>query len=63
MNIDASLCSHERDADWNISWPVATSGDVVQQKCPGGAESLGMCCSLIIIIYVHAKYFLDKVRT
>ena len=61
MNTDTSLCSNERDADWNVSWPVATSGDVVYQKCPGGAESLGMCYNLIIIIYVHVRYF-DKLH-
>ena len=52
MNTDTSVCSNQMDADWNISWPVATSGYVVRQKCPGGAESLGMCYYLISFMYM-----------
>ena len=40
--VDASICLQEYDVSWNISWPFAASGEVVKQKCPGGAESLGM---------------------
>ena len=36
------MCLQEVDIDWNISWPLTTMGQVVIQKCPGGAESLGM---------------------
>ena len=42
LNIGPSECVREIDVYWNISWPSATSGEVVQQKCPGGAESVGM---------------------
>ena len=42
LNIDPSVCVREIDMNWNISWPSATRGEVVQQKCPGGAESVGM---------------------
>jgi len=41
-HIDASICLRELDPNWNISWPLATRGQVVIQKCPGGAESVGM---------------------
>ena len=47
MNTDDSICLNEPDADWNILWPVATREELVKQKCPGGAESLGMCSNLI----------------
>ena len=40
--VDTSVCLREVDGEWNISWPHATRGQVVQQKCPGGAESLGI---------------------
>ena len=36
------MCSKETDAIWKISWPLTTSGEIVLQKCPGGAESSGM---------------------
>ena len=39
-----SECPPQNDAIWNISWTLATRGDIVQQKCPGGAESLGTKC-------------------
>jgi len=42
LYIDTSICLQEVDPDWNISWPLATRGEVVIQKCPGGAESVGM---------------------
>ena len=32
-------------------WPLATSGQVVKQKCPGGAESVGMDVNLLYILY------------
>ena len=41
--IDPSNCLREIDAEWNITWPLTASGDTAQQKCPGGAESVGMC--------------------
>ena len=40
--VDTSVCLPETDVDWNITWPLTTRGEVVLQKCPGGAESLGM---------------------
>ena len=40
--IDTLVCLNETDAIWSISWPIAASGETVLQKCPGGAESLGM---------------------
>ena len=40
--VDTSVCLPETDVDWNIAWPLTTRGEVVLQKCPGGAESLGM---------------------
>ena len=45
-----SVCFSETDADWNISWPLATRGELVLQKCPGGAESVGMFNSLMFCI-------------
>ena len=42
LYIDTSICLQEIDGDWNISWPPTTRGEVALQKCPGGAESLGM---------------------
>ena len=38
------MCLREVDTEWNITWPLTTSGVTVQQKCPGGAESVGMSC-------------------
>jgi len=35
-------CLPENDTEWEIRWPVAQSGEVAIQKCPGGAESVGM---------------------
>ena len=40
--VDTTICLEENDIHWNISWPYAARGVVVKQKCPGGAESLGM---------------------
>ena len=40
--IDTSVCLNEIDTNWNISWPLTTRGEVAIQKCPGGAESIGM---------------------
>ena len=53
VDVTESECPPENDAIWNIYWTLATRGDVVQQKCPGGAESLGMkyCC----YIYKHSQ--------
>ena len=45
------MCPQEIDVDWSISWPFAEKGDTVIQKCPGGAESLGMHYSLITYMY------------
>ena len=36
------MCSEEIDQTWNISWPLATKGEIVLQACPGGSGSLGM---------------------
>ena len=41
-HIDTSICLRELDPDWNILWQLAARGQVVIQKCPGGAESVGM---------------------
>ena len=41
--VDTTICLREVDVDWNITWPTTNSGQLVRQKCPGGAESLGMC--------------------
>ena len=35
-------CYPENDTQWDIRWPTAERGEEVIQKCPGGAESLGM---------------------
>ena len=43
MYTDTTICLKETDVDWNITWPSTYSGQMVQQKCPGGAESIGMC--------------------
>ena len=51
--IDSSMCLQEIDVDWNISWPLTIRGEVALQKCPGGAESLGMhqnCANLCILV-------------
>ena len=67
--IDTSICLQENDINWNISWPLATRGEVVKQKCPGGAESLGidyvclvptfismhLCMSLVGLIHINAN--------
>ena len=47
------MCLQEVDIDWNISWPLTTMGQVVVQKCPGGAESLGMYVYSRRFMYVH----------
>ena len=44
-----SVCYRETDADWNITWPLATRGELVLQKCPGGAESIGMLNSFMFL--------------
>ncbi|XP_065913065.1 hemicentin-1-like isoform X2 [Dysidea avara] len=35
-------CYPENDTQWDIRWPTAERGEEVIQKCPGGAESLGL---------------------
>ena len=35
------MCLREVDKVWNITWPTTSSGQMVRQKCPGGAESIG----------------------
>ena len=42
MVIDTTICLREVDVNWNITWPTTDSGQMVRQKCPGGAESIGM---------------------
>ena len=42
MYTDTTICLRETDMDWNITWPTTDSGQTVRQKCPGGAESIGM---------------------
>ena len=39
--------------DWNITWPTTDSGQTVRQKCPGGAESIGM----IALFFILNVYF------
>ena len=48
--VDLTVCLREVDAEWNITWPLTASGKIVQQKCPGGVESLGMSCKLLFHI-------------
>ena len=40
--LDSSICLPEEDVEWNIYWPLTQKGMVVKQKCPGGADSVGM---------------------
>ena len=50
MHLDTTICLREIDQDWNISWPLTTRGVEAQQKCPGGAESLGTyICSYLAL--------------
>ena len=50
MYTDTTICLRETDIDWNITWPTTDSGVTVRQKCPGGAESIGMYTHLFIFI-------------
>ena len=40
--IDPTICLREVDEEWNITWPTTDRGQLARQKCPGGAESVGM---------------------
>ena len=44
------MCLREVDAEWNITWPLTASGETAQQKCPGGAESVGTYVLLLSLI-------------
>ena len=44
---DMTICLRETDVYWNITWPTTDSGQMVRQKCPGGAESIGMYMYLL----------------
>ena len=50
---DTTICLRETDVDWNITWPTTDSGQTVRQKCPGGAESIGM----IALFFILNVYF------
>ena len=54
--IDTSICLQENDEDWNISWPLTTRGEVAIQKCPGGAESLGMYYNIVVVMYLNKAH-------
>ena len=58
--VDTSVCLQEVDGKWNISWPHATRGQMIQQKCPGGAESLGIHYNfnikIVIFLVSHINY-------
>ena len=43
------LCLSEQDMDWNVTWPLTLKGRTAIQKCPGGAESLGMYAALFYV--------------
>ena len=53
MYIDTTICLHEIDVNWNITWPTTGSGQMVRQKCPGGAESIGMYTYYSIRFLIH----------
>ena len=50
--LDTSICLQENDIYWNVLWPLATRGKVVKQKCPGGAESLGIDYVCLLPTYI-----------
>ena len=54
MYTDTTMCLRETDVDWNITWPTTESGQMVRQKCPGGAESIGMYSNKSFIIFLLA---------
>ena len=48
--MDITICLREVDPEWNITWPTTDSGQTVLQKCPGGAESVGMCIAMYLAL-------------
>ena len=57
------MCLREVDEVWNLTWPATSSGQIVRQKCPGGAESIGTnelrmyvfnynLCNACILMYI-----------
>ena len=42
LAVDFDGCSYEIDNTWGIAWPNTQRGLSSEQRCPGGADVLGI---------------------